>query len=95
MKLHAETVTYNLPLEISFYLVSPSLQAPSPPRATYSHRCQSSYVAALQRRQAISGPTEANLIDALNKLVDALTGLERILTTPIPFSYVQRLRTIG
>ena len=31
MKLHAETVTYNLPLEISFYLVSPSLQAPSPP----------------------------------------------------------------
>jgi hypothetical protein len=30
----------------------------------------------------------ANLILALNQLVDALTGLERILTTPIPFSSV-------
>lgn len=30
----------------------------------------------------------ANLLNALNQLVDALTGLERILTTPIPFSYV-------
>ncbi len=30
----------------------------------------------------------ANLLLALNQLVDALTGLERILTTPIPFSYV-------
>lgn len=30
----------------------------------------------------------ANLIAALNQLVDALTGLERILTTPIPYSYV-------
>jgi len=27
------------------------------------------------------------LLAALNNLVDALTGLERILTTPIPFSY--------
>jgi len=30
----------------------------------------------------------ANLIVALNQLVDALTGLERILTTPIPYSSV-------
>ena len=30
----------------------------------------------------------ANLIAALNQLVDALTGLERILTTPIPYSSV-------
>jgi putative membrane protein len=30
----------------------------------------------------------ANLILALNNLVDALTGLERILTTPIPYSSV-------
>ena len=29
------------------------------------------------------------LIAALNQLVDALTGLERILTTPIPFSWVK------
>ena len=32
----------------------------------------------------------ANLLNALNQLVDALTGLERILTTPIPFSYALR-----
>jgi predicted membrane chloride channel (bestrophin family) len=30
----------------------------------------------------------ANLILALNQLVEALTGLERILTTPIPYSSV-------
>jgi ion channel-forming bestrophin family protein len=30
----------------------------------------------------------AALMNALTQLVDALTGLERILTTPIPFSYV-------
>ena len=29
------------------------------------------------------------LLASLNQLVDSLTGLERILTTPIPFSYVQ------
>ena len=29
------------------------------------------------------------LLAALNQLVDALTGLERILTTPIPFSLVK------
>jgi ion channel-forming bestrophin family protein len=29
----------------------------------------------------------AALMNSLNQLVDALTGLERILTTPIPFSY--------
>ena len=27
---------------------------------------------------------------SINQLVDSLTGLERILTTPIPFSYVLR-----
>ena len=34
----------------------------------------------------------ANLILALNNLVDALTGLERILTTPIPYSSVTLLK---
>src|ERR1700710_2563225 len=29
------------------------------------------------------------LLATLGQLVDALTGLERILTTPIPFSYVR------
>jgi len=30
----------------------------------------------------------AGLLNALNALVEALTGLERILTTPIPYSCV-------
>ncbi|KAA1472691.1 UPF0187-domain-containing protein [Dentipellis sp. KUC8613] len=47
----------------------------------------SSWIAALQARKAIDPPTTTMLITTLNQLVDALTGLERILTTPIPFSY--------
>ncbi|THH17920.1 hypothetical protein EW146_g2985 [Bondarzewia mesenterica] len=47
----------------------------------------SSYIAALQARKALDPPTITLLISTLNQLVDALTGLERILTTPIPFSY--------
>jgi len=66
-KLHHQSGTQNLPLEISLYI--------------------SSYIAALQYRKAIDAATTSNLIAALNQLVDALTGLERILTTPIPYSY--------
>ncbi|KAI8986879.1 Bestrophin, RFP-TM, chloride channel-domain-containing protein [Trametes punicea] len=47
----------------------------------------SSYIAALQDRNVVPPPTATNLLNALTMLVDALTGLERILTTPIPFSY--------
>ncbi|KAF4610301.1 hypothetical protein D9613_010471 [Agrocybe pediades] len=47
----------------------------------------SSYVAALQHRKACDVPTINTLLFALNQLVDSLSGLERILTTPIPFSY--------
>ncbi|KAJ7202053.1 UPF0187-domain-containing protein [Mycena pura] len=47
----------------------------------------SSYIATLQQRKQTDVPTTNNLIASLNQLVDALTGLERILTTPIPFSY--------
>ncbi|KAL6300331.1 UPF0187-domain-containing protein [Sparassis latifolia] len=54
----------------------------------------SSYVAALQTRKAIDAPTSTNLLNALGQLVDALTGLERILTTPIPFSYRVHLWTV-
>jgi predicted membrane chloride channel (bestrophin family) len=54
----------------------------------------SSYIAALQSRKAIDAPTTSNLIAALNQLVDALTGLERILTTPIPYSYSVHLWTV-
>jgi len=47
----------------------------------------SSYVSALQYRKAIDAPTTTALMNALLSLTDSLTGLERILTTPIPFSY--------
>ena len=44
----------------------------------------SSYIAALQEREVIGDPTTNMLMNALNGLEDSLTGLERILTTPIP-----------
>ncbi|KAG1807699.1 Bestrophin, RFP-TM, chloride channel-domain-containing protein [Suillus variegatus] len=47
-----------------------------------------SYIAALQTRHTVSDPTIGVLCATLNQLVDALTGLERILATPIPFSCV-------
>ncbi|KAF7368787.1 hypothetical protein MVEN_00203800 [Mycena venus] len=47
----------------------------------------SSYISALQKRKQTDVPTTNTLLASLNSLVDALTGLERILTTPIPFSY--------
>ncbi|KAK0217115.1 Bestrophin, RFP-TM, chloride channel-domain-containing protein [Armillaria fumosa] len=47
----------------------------------------SSYISALQIRKTMDVPTTNTLLAALNQLVDSLTGLERILTTPIPFSY--------
>ncbi|KAG2130681.1 Bestrophin, RFP-TM, chloride channel-domain-containing protein [Suillus clintonianus] len=47
-----------------------------------------SYVSTLQSRKTIiDAPTTNILLATLTQLVDALTGLERILTTPIPFSY--------
>ncbi|VDB84468.1 unnamed protein product [Peniophora sp. CBMAI 1063] len=48
----------------------------------------SSYVAELQKRPgAVDGPTISALMASIQLLTDALTGLERIQTTPIPFSY--------
>ncbi|EAU89262.2 hypothetical protein CC1G_03527 [Coprinopsis cinerea okayama7 len=47
----------------------------------------SSYVSALQRRKHCDVPTYNYLHYNLNLLTDSLTGLERILTTPVPFSY--------
>lgn len=46
-----------------------------------------SYVSALQSRKVVDPPTTTVLLATITQLVDALTGLERILTTPIPFSY--------
>ncbi|KXN89029.1 hypothetical protein AN958_06380 [Leucoagaricus sp. SymC.cos] len=73
-RLQSMAVSYNLPLELSFYL--------------------SSYIAALQKRKVCDPPTITNLTAALNMLVDSLTGLERILTTPIPFSYAAHLWSV-
>lgn len=47
----------------------------------------SSFVSALQNRKAIDAGTTTALLNSLLALTDSLTGLERILTTPIPFSY--------
>nr|GAT58757.1 predicted protein [Mycena chlorophos] len=47
----------------------------------------SSYIASVQTRKQTDVPTINSLIACLNQLVDALTGLERILTTPVPYSY--------
>jgi len=51
----------------------------------------SSYVAELQHRKVTTVPTANNLLGSINQLGDALTGLDRILTTPIPFSYSSHL----
>ncbi|KAF8880634.1 Bestrophin, RFP-TM, chloride channel-domain-containing protein [Infundibulicybe gibba] len=47
----------------------------------------SSYISSLQTRNIGDVPTINTLMSALEQLVHGLTGLERILTTPIPFSY--------
>lgn len=47
----------------------------------------SSYIATLQKRGQVDVPTANLLLSSLGLLVDSLTGFERILTTPIPFSY--------
>jgi len=54
----------------------------------------SSYISALQTRKCLDAATTTGLLNALNSLIEALTGLERILTTPIPFSYSMHLWTV-
>lgn len=53
----------------------------------------SSYIASMQQRGA-DGSSCGQMNGALGQMVDALTGLERILTTPIPFSYAVHLWTV-
>jgi len=48
-----------------------------------------SYIAALQRRKTNDTPALGALHASLIQLVDSLTSLERILTTPLPWSCVQ------
>ncbi|KAG8743272.1 hypothetical protein FRC11_013917, partial [Ceratobasidium sp. 423] len=53
----------------------------------------SSYISALQQRKVIDVPTTNTLLLGLNQLVDSLSGLERVLASPIPFSYGAQLWT--
>ncbi|KAG8699238.1 hypothetical protein FRC11_013842, partial [Ceratobasidium sp. 423] len=47
----------------------------------------SSYISAVQRRKLVNDvPTINTMLLGLNQLVDSLSGLERVLTSPIPFS---------
>ncbi|KAG8937755.1 hypothetical protein FRC00_001175 [Tulasnella sp. 408] len=55
----------------------------------------SSYIAEIQRRKIADVPTLNLLLGNLNLLSDSLTGLERILTTPIPFSYTIHLWSVA
>lgn len=47
----------------------------------------SSWLATMQRRKTIDVPTINSLLLALQQMGEALSALERILTTPIPWSY--------
>lgn len=47
----------------------------------------SSWVATIQRRKVVEVSTMNQLHQALGSLLDSLTSLERILTTPIPWSF--------
>ncbi|KAG8854324.1 hypothetical protein FRB96_007729 [Tulasnella sp. 330] len=53
-----------------------------------------SYVSILQQRKCLDVPTTNTLLTGVNTLLDSLTGLERILTTPVPFSYTFHLWTV-
>jgi putative membrane protein len=104
-KLHRQSVTHNLPLEISLYLVGlisvrfffsfpqPYSRARTLPRfKTAKLSMPPQFVRATfdHEGNTLTDPPRrlANMIATLAQLVDALTGLERILTTPIPYSCV-------
>jgi hypothetical protein len=52
----------------------------------------SNWISALQRRKTIDGTTAAQFLNANTSLADALSGLERVLTTPLPFVYAIHLK---
>ena len=47
----------------------------------------SSWLAAVQKRKTIDVPTTNALLLSVQQMGEALSALERILTTPIPWSY--------
>lgn len=50
------------------------------------------WIAALGKRKTIDATLTGKLLDANASLADALAGLERVLTTPLPFSYAIHLK---
>ncbi|KAG8685947.1 hypothetical protein FRC11_009792, partial [Ceratobasidium sp. 423] len=52
-----------------------------------------SWISGLQGRKVIDGPTTSTMIASLNQLIDSYSGLERILTTEVPFCYGAHLWT--
>ncbi|KAL7413513.1 Bestrophin, RFP-TM, chloride channel-domain-containing protein [Mrakia frigida] len=53
------------------------------------------YIAALTRRDSIDVPTKNSLLASVQMMTDSLTSLERILTTPIPFSYAAHIWSVA
>ena len=99
-------ISHNIPLEISLYLVrfqlshpffrvNPSGRAPTSllckPGPSIRPRLVSTWMKNLPNPYLFP---LAPLLNALLSLTDSLTGLERILTTPIPFSYSIHLWTV-
>ena len=54
----------------------------------------SCWIAAVQRRKTIDAPTTNALLFAVGQMREALASLERILTTPIPWSYCGLICTV-
>lgn len=52
----------------------------------------SGYLAVLERRGGTSGPVIGGLFTGIQGLEDALTGMEKIVTTPLPVCYAVHLR---
>jgi len=55
-------------------------------------RSLSEYFAVLESRGVVPGTSLGAMIAALQTLEDALSGLERILTTPLPWAYSVHIR---
>ncbi|KAJ3521112.1 hypothetical protein NMY22_g12448 [Coprinellus aureogranulatus] len=55
-------------------------------------RCLDEWVSVLEDRGTLQGPTMGSMMGVLASLEDSLTGLERILTTPLPFVYSVHIR---
>ncbi|KAK4054368.1 hypothetical protein OIO90_003601 [Microbotryomycetes sp. JL221] len=54
----------------------------------------SGWVASLQRRKVVDVATINGLLNPLQSLADSLTGLERVLLSPIPLAYSLHLRHV-